>query len=363
MNFLKQISKRQIASGKLGLQILGALFEWRPMAILAFVLLVVPVSLGLAHIMAPGSYLSALLFVGLNLLVWLTVKACNTLSAIFSLERKEAGITWCQISILTALCLWIIGSMIIFGIKKDSKILTAFGVVGSVTGWIFQDKIKGMVAFIHLRLHHLLNIGDWIRIPRYEVDGTVQSVNLTTVTVYNWDTTTSTFPISALHSDHFVNLQNMSSGKTYGRRMMKEVIIDTSTFHPVTEEEAAALRARKEITDFIPVDDIREGALNAQLFRIYFYHWLMSHSHVSQQPALAVRWLDQKNGGMGLQVYAFLVDTILSAFEWQQSQILEHLFESLEWFGLRLYQAPSSTDIGHLRPAQQPADLTKEAQL
>ena len=58
-----------------------------------------------------------------------------------------------------------------------------FGIAGSILAWIFQDKIKGAAAFIHLRLNHLLNIGDWIRVPKYNVDGEVTRVTLTTVTV------------------------------------------------------------------------------------------------------------------------------------------------------------------------------------
>ena len=48
---------------------------------------------------------------------------------------------------------------------------------------------------------------------------------------------------------------------------------------------------------------------------------------------------------MVLQVDAFLIDTDLPSFEWEQSQIIEHILISLGWFGLRLYQSPSSYDV------------------
>lgn len=82
--------------------------------------------------------------------------------------------------------------------------------------WIFQDTIKGVVAFVHLRLNHLLYIDDWIQVPKLNVDGEVKRITLTTVTLYNWDTTTSSIPTSVLHNDHFINLQRMTDGKTYG---------------------------------------------------------------------------------------------------------------------------------------------------
>ena len=57
--------------------------------------------------------------------------------------------------------------------------------------------------------------------------------------------------------------------------------------------------------------------------------------------------MDQKDSGMPLQVYAFIVDSNLAAFEWQQSQIIEHIIKSMDWFGLRLYQSPSAFDVSN----------------
>ena len=94
-------------------------------------------------------------------------------------------------------------------------------------------------------------------------------------------------------------------------------------------------------------DEIKEGVTNAQLYRLYIYHWLMNYKHISQQPRLIVRWMEQKDCGMELQVYAFIVDSNLAAFDWQQSQIIEHIIKSLDWFGLRLYQSPSAYDVSN----------------
>ena len=287
-----------------------------------------------------------LLFLTLcSILVW---SVCNTLTNIYTLRKNENGITWCQIFILIAIGLWIIGVICIFDLFMEEKGRVAFGLFGGLLVWIFQDKVKGTVAFIHLRLHHLLNIDDWIQVPKYNVDGEVKRISLTTVTVYNWDTTTSTIPISALHSDHFMNLQSMSEGKTYGRQMLKSFYLDTCCFHALTKEEAEQLKVRLEskgTLSCLSADAIKEGALNSHLYRLYLYHWLMRHPHVSQQPRLLIRWLEQERDGMPLQIYAFIIDSGLAAFEWQQSQIIEHVIESLDWFGLRLYQSPSTYDF------------------
>lgn len=281
----------------------------------------------------------------LTLVLFLTISVCNKLTDIFILRKKESGITWCQITILIAVILWIIGFLLIFNIQKDSRYFLAIGIVGTMLGWVFQDTLKGVVAFLHVRLNHLLSIDDWIQVPKYNVDGEVKRITLTTVTVYNWDTTISSIPTSVLHSDHFVNLQKMSDGKTYGRLMEKTFIIDTSRIRPLSKDEAERLKHKEEMRHLVPEEEIKEGVLNAHLFRHYVYHWMMNNPHVSQLPRLVVRWMEQKETGLPLQVYAFILDTSVTAFEWQQSQIIEHIVESLDWFGLRLYQKPSSYDL------------------
>lgn len=283
------------------------------------------------------------LFLSLDVII--AIVACSTLTDYFRLLRKENAITWCQILILVAIGIWIVGIILILGIRLDQENTMILGILGGLMAWIFQDKVKGVVTFIHLRFHHLLSIDDNIIVPKFNIDGEVKKVTLTTVIVYNWDTTTSSFPISALHSDHFINYEQMANGKTYGRLMAKSFIFDTEQFHELSAEEAEQLRNNDEIMRYLPEKEVHEGALNAQLFRLYLFHWLMNQPKISQMPRLMVRWMDQKESGMPLQVYVHIMEGSLAPFEWEQSQIAEHVMESLNWFNLRLYQSPSSHDV------------------
>lgn len=374
MPSITDLSKKYLASPKLGSQIWGAtLKRWRLLVLLILCLLPLVIPCAAQAITNPWYRLLELTC--LTVFAILTISVCQTLTNIFNLVKKEVGITWCQIFIFVAIGIWIVGFIFIFHIQKEQKSIVAIGVIGSLLTWIFQDKVKGVVAFIHLRMHHLLNIGDWIKVPKYDVDGEVKRVTLTTVTVYNWDTTTSTIPISALYSEHFMNLQNMMVGKTYGRQMLKTFVLDTSWFRLVSKEELKGIKEKikanegsmdEKYRDFIKQnlssDEIQEGVLNAQLFRLYTFHWLMNHPHISQQPRLIVRWMEQEGNGMPLQIYVFITDSNLQAFEWQQSQIIEHIIESLDWFGLRLFQSPSAYDASNnnIYLASQPANYIKE---
>ena len=280
-----------------------------------------------------------------TILLGLCCFICSNLTQYFSLLKKETAITWSQIIILIFIGLWIAYFIWIFQTQTDGNSTLVLGVFGALLAWIFQDKVKGAIAFIHIRLHHELCIDDWIQVPKYHIDGEVKHITLTTITIYNWDTTTSVIPTSSLNSEHFINLQKMAEDKTYGHRMLKSFVFDTDYFHVLTVKEAEQLKVRNEITSFLPEEEIREGVLNAHLYRLYLYHWLMNQPYISQKPLLIVRWLEQKDEGMPLQVYAFIMKGQTAMFEWQQSQIIEHVIESLEWFGLRLYQTLSSHNI------------------
>lgn len=344
MGLLTRLSKKNVASENILQQIFGALIQWQWKSFLIFILLILFLA-GVSFFLSPEDPMCYVKIFLLTLGVWWTLKVCRVLTNTFSLRKKETGITFCQIFILVAIGIWIIGFLIVFDIQNRPRYAAALGIIGTLVGWIFQDRIKGVVAFLHLRMHHLLCIGDWIEVPSLNADGEVQRITLTSVIIYNWDTTTSTIPINALHDDHFINYQRMCDGKTFGRQMKKNFILDTGCFHAISSEEAERLRHSEKITDFLPEAEVKEGVINARLFRLYLYHWLMNHPHVSQQPQLVVRWMEERESGMPLQVYIFIIDSTMAAYERQQSQIIEHLVESLEWFGLRLYQSPSSYDV------------------
>ncbi|MBR3492389.1 MAG: mechanosensitive ion channel [Bacteroidales bacterium] len=364
---MNRLSKKWLSSDRGCTQVMGAMILKGRLGLTLLLLVMVALSLLSLHNWQNAAFLSAsscltsiygfistalrsswYWLVLLTLLMFLVIGVCNTMTNIYSLRKNETGITWCQIMILIFVGIWLIGILCIIKIQKESGYFIIFGVLGTLMTWIFQDTIKGVVAFVHLRLNHLLYIDDWIQVSKLNVDGEVKRITLTTVTLYNWDTTISSIPTSVLHNDHFINLQRMTDGKTYGRQMLKTFILDTGGFHPLTPEEIESLKQREEVKAYLLDEDFKVGELNAHLFRLYVFHWLMNHPYVSQEPRLVVRWLEQKETGLPLQIYGFIMEGGVLAYEWQQSQIIEHIVEALDWFGLQLYQRPSSHDVSNL---------------
>ena len=81
---------------------------------------------------------------------------------------------------------------------------------------IFKDTILGLVASIQLSANNMVNVGDWIAMPKNGADGDVIDIRLNTVKVQNWDKTIATVPTYALVSDSFNNWKGME--ESGGRR-------------------------------------------------------------------------------------------------------------------------------------------------
>lgn len=350
MNDHSSLSSNWMSSHKWYLEILGALILSKTKAIFHFVAAL----LIIGGICCFSEWRKVFYFSAATLVVLLVWQIVRTLNPIYCLRKKESRITWSQVFLLASFGGWLVVIIKLLEISQGSPSYIIISVIGAVLSWIFQDTIKSVVAFFYLRANDLLKIDDWIEVPARGIDGVVKGISLTTVTVENWDTTTTAFPTYILHSENFKNNQKMLDGKTHGRQMLKTFIIDTGWIHTMSREELDKFKnisnldkEKQKFLDWYIGKNKGRCMLNIELFRQYVYHWLMHHPHVSHEPRLVVRWLEQLPEGMPLQVYAFITDSSLAAYEWQQSQIIEHIIEALAWFDLQLYQRPSAYDVGN----------------
>lgn len=345
---MRKISENWLSNKNLTKQVIGALCKSNWVLSILFLAVSLIVACCCLHVLSSHTTLcNFLLFVGITSIfgcIWYVVTKLNK---IFSLRKQETRITLTQIFFLICFGTWVVLSVGVLGLKDMSNGSVIIALGGSVLTWVFQDTIKSVAAFFYLRANGLLKIGDWIEVPSHGVDGIVKGISLTTVTTENWDTTTSAFPTYILHSEHFRNNQAMMDGKTHGRQMLKTFVLDTGWFHPLSDADCERLIAELDVDKVFKEKVIKVNQLNAEVFRQYFYHWLMKNKHVSHEPRLIVRWLEQTNEGMPLQIYAFITDGYLEPFEWWQSQIIEHFLKALAWFDLQLFQTPSGYDASN----------------
>ena len=234
-----------------------------------------------------------------------------------------------------------IGAIVVVSIffdKDPSNLLAGLGASAAILMLVFKDSILGLVAGIQLSANDMLRPGDWITMPKYDADGFVIDVTLTTVKVQNWDKTITTIPPYALVSDSFQNWRGMfNSG---GRRVKRSIYIDSNSIRFCDGE----LKENLIKKGLIKADDDRRQ-VNLTLFREWLEEWLRNHPAINQEMILLVRQLQPTAHGVPLELYFFSSDTAWISYGHLQAEIFEYLFAVLHEYGLKAFQSPAGTDF------------------
>ncbi len=263
----------------------------------------------------------------------------------------------------------LIGAILIISIlvnKSPTFLLTGLGASAAVLMLIFKDSILGFVSGIQLSVNDMLQVGDWIQMPKYGVDGIVIEVTLTTVKVRNYDNTIVTVPPYLLVSDSFANWQAMK--RSGGRRVMRSVSIDISTIRFCTPEMLERYRriefareyidtTEKRYADFnaahgITSDDPDRNGLhqtNLEIFRNYLIAYLQKAVPIRHDMLLLVRQLQPEDTGLPLQLFFYTDTTVWQEYERIQAEVFAHLFSIIDRFDLRIFQRPAGSNVEDLR--------------
>ena len=242
------------------------------------------------------------------------------------------GIVWIIVTVIA-------GSVLLG--KTPGAFLAGLGAFAAALMLVFKDTILGLVASVQLTANKMLHRGDWIVMPRHDVNGEVLDVSLTTVKIRNWDNSVTTIPPYVLVSDSFSNYEPMR--QSGGRRVDRSIYIDINTVGFCTQERIDRLRAAGRLEG---VSDLRAAeTVNLSLFRNYLERWLAAHPDVNEDMLLMVRQMEPTQAGLPVQLYFFLRTTEWKAFERVQSDIFDHVYAVIREFGLAIYQRPAGTDI------------------
>ena len=271
---------------------------------------------------------------------------CSFLSSLYELSNRQdrlrnhplKGVYQMLKIVVVCIALIIIVSVLIG--KNPGYILTALGASAAVLMLVFKDMILGLVAGVQLSANDMLRPGDWISMPKYEADGDVMEVTLTTVKVQNWDKTITTIPPYALVSDSFQNWRGMK--ESGGRRVKRSIYIDMRSITFCTEEQMAEFEQRGWLEGIEREDKF---VVNLHIFRNYLEDFLRHHHRVNQKMIIMVRQLQPTAQGLPLELYFFSDGTDWIPYEHLQSEIFEHVFAVMPTFGLRVFQSPMGIDF------------------
>jgi len=239
--------------------------------------------------------------------------------------------------------------------------VSGLGAMMAIILLVFRDTLLSLVASVQLTSNDLIRVGDWIEMPQFGADGDVVDIALNTVTVQNWDRTTTVIPTHKFLEHSFKNWRHMFEGG--GRRIKRAVHINTSTIRFLTDAEVerfgrlvllrdyvaqktAELRAHNQAHAGSPgvVADARR-LTNVGTLRAYIVAYLRSHPSIHPDLTFLVRQLEPTPEGLPLEIYVFTRDTRWAVYEGIQADIFDHVLAMVPEFGLSVYQRPSSVDM------------------
>jgi len=246
--------------------------------------------------------------------------------------------------------------------KKDiSTLVAGLGAMAAVLLLVFKDTLLGLVASIQLSADKMLKVGDWISIPRRDVDGIVSDITLNTVKVQNFDKTIITVPAYSLVNDSFQNWKGMEEAGI--RQVKRSIFIDVKSIRFLDKElkeklcRVPALKefieSRENKTDLSSKDmNLEESPFfnsakitNLGIFRFYTEAYLKQHPSVDNQQIIIMRHRPFEGDGLHLQLYLFTKNNQFVPFENIQSEIVEHLLAIMNEFGLKVFQQPTGDDL------------------
>lgn len=268
---------------------------------------------------------------------------------------------------LVMILIYFIAGIFIIGIIFDKSPLYLLGglsAIAAVLLIIFKDTILGLVASIQLSANKMLKPGDWIEMPKHNANGTVIDISLNTVKVQNGDKTISTIPTYSLVTDSFLNWSGME--ESGGRRIKRFINIDMKSvrfcddkmldkFQQFRLIKNYVIEKQNEIAEHnkklgVKDDSIPNGRrqTNLGIFRKYLEEYLKNNPYINKDMTLIVRHLQPSETGLPIEIYVFSKEKQLNDYEGVQADIFDHILAVIPEFELRVFQAPSGSDINDL---------------
>jgi miniconductance mechanosensitive channel len=248
--------------------------------------------------------------------------------------------------------------------KSPIYLLSGFGAVAAVVLLVFKDSILGFVASIQLSANNMVQVGDWVTVPKYNADGDVLEINLTTIKVQNFNLTITTIPTYAFVADSFTNWRGMEMSN--GRRIKRAIHIQMNSIKFCNAETLKRLQEIHLVSDYIVERQAEidlynkehkvDGSVmangrkltNIGVFAVYLENYLMSNPNINQKMTIMVRQLSPAASGLPLEIYAFSIHKDWKVYEGVISDIFDHVIAAASEFDLNIFENPTGADFQKL---------------
>jgi miniconductance mechanosensitive channel len=325
--------------------------------------------LGIVFHAYPLTYEFFVRFINIGIIVIVAVSIFRAITAVQSTLKEKEKYKDKPIESYFQLAKILIGGffiLLLISILFDltlTYLLTGLGAMTAVLLLIFKDSILGFVGSVQLASNDMIRIGDWIVMEKFGADGNVTEINLTTVKVQNWDKTITTIPTYSLISDAFKNWRGMEESD--GRRIARSITIRIESIRFAEKDDLDKWRKINILSDFIEERDQEIQSFNKStpnvdleinqrkqtnigLYRKYLEHYLKQNPLINNEMTLLVRQLAPEENGVPIQLYCFSFIKDWGPHEDVIADIFDHMFATISYFDLEIYEKPSSRDFKQL---------------
>jgi miniconductance mechanosensitive channel len=232
------------------------------------------------------------------------------------------------------------------------QVLSIIGAITAVILLVFRDPILGFVAGVHAASSHMIKKGDWIFIPKHNLEGYVKEISLITVKIEAFDKTISSIPTYDLISTEIKNNESIFVNKQ--RLIRRSVFLNINSFRFLEDSDLEKYAHNKLLSSYIEkkMKDFEElkaqnqqenkifdmKLTNVGLFRVYIYNFLLANPHVVKNDILMVRQREISTQGLPIEVFCFANTGIWEKYEQIQSDIFDFVLTSAKEFELEVVQ-------------------------
>ena len=298
---------------------------------------------------------------------WIVASVFNSVNAILAGNPDFVDKPIGSFTQLGKIFVYSIASVLAISIVFDKSpvyLLSGFGAVAAVVLLVFKDSILGFVASIQLSANNMVQVGDWVTVPKYNADGDVLEINLTTIKVQNFNLTITTIPTYAFVADSFTNWRGMEMSN--GRRIKRAIHIQMNSIKFCNAETLKRLQEIHLVSDYIvgrqaEIDLYNkerkvDGSVmangrkltNIGVFAVYLENYLMANPNINQKMTIMVRQLSPAASGLPLEIYAFSIHKDWKVYEGVISDIFDHVIAAASEFDLNIFENPTGADFQKL---------------
>lgn len=245
----------------------------------------------------------------------------------------------------------IIGASILLD-KSPRAFLTGLGASAAVLSYIFKDTLINLVSGMQLLGNKMVQPGDWITIPKHNINGIVRKITINTVKIQNFDNTTMTIPPATLLNDSFQNWKTIK--KTGSRRVARSLNIDMHSVHFCTSNEIEKYKSiplvrpylekweesQKNENQEVPSEIVINGEnpTNLKLFMLYLEAYIATIPSFDKKELYMVRQLQPTENGLPIEIYFFTKECDWKNYEMVQSDAFNHILAAVNFFDLSVLQ-------------------------